>query len=340
MGPPLEIEGRRRVGGLVEFPATLRGLGADPDAVLRCAGLPSNALDDPGTVVSYAQVGALFGCAALATGIDHVGLLSGAGWRLDHLGILGQLVRNSETFGDAMQSVVLHHWLNGAGAAPFLFRADSLVEIGYAVYATGVPHSDHVYDAALAAWLTMIREICGSSWVPSQVFLPRSRPANPAPYQRLFGAPVTFNSDHAALRFPASQLAAPLAGADRERRTLLGPTLTAIGPEPIAPRSHRLVRIMLARGDTTAEALAATLSLSRRTLDRRLKAQDLSFQTVLDAVRYEVARQLLEISSIDIGSIARALGYAEPSPFTRAFKRWSGQTPSEWRRRRRKSPRS
>ena len=339
-GPPLEIEGLRSVGGLVQFPATLRHLGADPEGVLRCAGLRANALDDPGASISYAQVGALFGCAELATGLAHIGLLSGAGWRLDHLGIVGQLVRNSDTFGDAMQSVVLHHWLNGAGAAPFMFRADSLVEIGYALYATGVPHGDHVYDAALAAWITMIRQLLGPGWAPSQVFLPRSRPANTAPYQRLFGVPVTFNSDYAALRFPSAQLAAPIAGADPGRLATLGRALTAIGPEPIAPRSHRLVRIMLARGDTTAESLAATLSLSRRTLDRRLKAQDLSFQAVLDGVRYEAARQLLEISSVDIGSIARALGYTEPSPFTRAFKRWSGQTPSAWRRSRRQPRRA
>jgi AraC-like DNA-binding protein len=339
-GPPLEIEGRRLVSGLAEFPGFLRRLGVEPGAVLRCAGLPPTALDDPQATISYAQVGALFGCAALATGIEHIGLHSGAGWRLDHLGMVGQLVRNSVNFGDAMQSAVLHHWLNGAGAVPFMFRSESVVEIGYALYATGVPHSDHVYDAALAAWITMIRELCGPGWSPSQVFLPRSRPDNTAPYQRLFAAPVTFNSDYAALRFPSALLAVPLPGADAARLAALGEALTAIGPEPIAPRSHRLVRIMLARGDTKAENLAATLSLSRRTLDRRLKAQDLSFQSVLDGVRYEAARQLLEISSVDISSIARALGYTEPSPFTRAFKRWSGQTPSEWRRSRKPSRRA
>jgi AraC-like DNA-binding protein len=335
------IEGTRRVAGLEGVPKLLRRLGADPAAVLRCAGLPPTALDDPDAAISYAQIGALLGCAALATGLEHIGLLTGAGWQLDHLGLVGQLVRNSPTFGDALQSAVLHHWLNGAGGAPFLFRAGSTVEIGYALYATGVPHSDHVYDAALSAWFALLRELRGgASWVPSQVLLPRSRPANVAPYLRTFGAPVTFDSDYAALRFPASQLTERLAGADPRRLVALGQTLTAIGPEPIAPRSHRLVRIMLARGDTKAESLAATLSLSRRTLDRRLKAHDLSFQAVLDGVRYEAAQQLLEISNVDIGSVARALGYTEPSPFTRAFRRWSGQTPSEWRRHRRSSRRA
>ena len=334
--PPLVIGGTRRVSGLTEMPALLRSLGADPGAVLRCAGLPPNALDHPDNAISYTATGALLGCAALATGCEHIGLLTGAGWRLDHAGLVGQLARHSETLGDALQSVVLHHWLNGDGATTFLSRKGAFAELGYALYATGVSHSDHVYDVAVAALLAMLRELCGAAWTPSQVFLPRSRPADPSPYQRLFGCPVVFDSDYATLRFPAASLAERLPYADPSRLFALDRAASVLGPEPIVPRSHRIVRILLARGDTTAEGLAATLSLSRRTLDRRLKAHDVSFQTLLDGVRFEAARQLLEISNVGITEIASTLGYAEPSPFTRAFKRWSGQTPSEWRRRRRR----
>jgi AraC-like DNA-binding protein len=124
------------------------------------------------------------------------------------------------------------------------------------------------------------------------------------------------------------------------RIVALGRAASALGPEPILPRSHRMVRVLLARGDTTADCLAATLSLNRRTLDRRLEAHDVSFQAILDGVRFEAARQLLEISNIGISEIAATLGYAEPSPFTRAFKRWSGHTPSEWRRRQRQARRA
>jgi AraC-like DNA-binding protein len=324
----------------VEIPRLLRRLGADPDAVLRCAGFAPGALDHPGNAISYGEIGALFGCAALATGCEHLGLLTGSAWRLDHLGLVGQLVRHSHTLGDALQSAVLHHWLNGDGAAAFLFREGSFAEFGYALYATGVNHSDHIYDLAIAAHLAMIRELCGAAWTPSQVFLPRSRPADPSPYERVFGSPVTFDSDHAAMRFPADRLAQRLPHSDLGRFAALDRAASALGPEPIVPRSHRMVRILLARGDTTADCLAATLSLNRRTLDRRLKTHDISFQAILDGVRFEVARQLLEISNVGISEIASTLGYAEPSPFTRAFKRWSGHTPSEWRLRQASARRS
>ena len=339
-GAPPIIEGTRRASGFTEIPRLLRSLGADPDAVLRCAGLPSGALDNPDNAIPVARIGALYGCAALATGCEHFGLLTGAAWRLDHVGLVGQLVRHSETLGDALQSVVLHHWLNGDGAAAFLFRKGTLAEFGYTIYATGVSHSDHIYDVAIAAQLTMMRELCGAAWTPSQVFLPRSRPADPSPYQRLFGSPVTFDSDHAAMRFPAERLAEKLPYRDLGRLVALDRAASELGPEPILPRSHRMVRVLLARGGTTADCLAATLSLNRRTLDRRLKAHDVSFQAILDGVRFEVARQLLEISNVGISEIAATLGYAEPSPFTRAFKRWSGYTPSEWRRRQAQARRS
>ena len=80
--------------------------------------------------------------------------------------------------------------------------------------------------------------------------------------------------------------------------------------------------------------LAQTLSLHRRTLSRRLRAQGTTFQAVLDEVRLEAARQLLQGTRTPIEEIAAALCYADVSAFTRAFRRWTGAAPGEWRRRR------
>ena len=75
------------------------------------------------------------------------------------------------------------------------------------------------------------------------------------------------------------------------------------------------------------------LAMHRRTLNRRLKAQGMTFQEILDQVRYEVARELLAETQVAIDDIAAALGYASVSPFVRSFGRWSGTTPGRWRRR-------
>lgn len=116
------------------------------------------------------------------------------------------------------------------------------------------------------------------------------------------------------------------------RKSKLERALNEIAREELVPRLRRAIRVMLAFGDTSADSVAARLSMHRRTFDRRLAACGTSYQAVLDDVRYAVARQMLESTSLPLSEIAGALGYAESSSFVRAFGRWSGTTPTGWRR--------
>jgi AraC-like DNA-binding protein len=84
-------------------------------------------------------------------------------------------------------------------------------------------------------------------------------------------------------------------------------------------------------GHASADQVAALFSITRRTLTRRLSAFDTGFQELVDEIRFEVARQMLEDSGMEILEIAAVLDYAGPNAFTRAFRRWSGTTPAEWR---------
>ena len=71
--------------------------------------------------------------------------------------------------------------------------------------------------------------------------------------------------------------------------------------------------------------------MHRRTLSRRLKGGGMGYRAIANEIRFEIARQLLEDTEVPLGQIAAALGYSEASAFTRAFRRWSGQTPTTWR---------
>jgi AraC-like DNA-binding protein len=98
--------------------------------------------------------------------------------------------------------------------------------------------------------------------------------------------------------------------------------------------THTVTRMLRARvifPDTSLEAVATELSMQPRTLNRRLQAEGKSFRELTNEARFEVARQLLTGTRMEITDIALALGYADPSGFTHAFQRWSGVAPSEWR---------
>jgi len=92
------------------------------------------------------------------------------------------------------------------------------------------------------------------------------------------------------------------------------------------------LRLLMLSGHVSGEDTARMLSMHRRTLNRRLKAQGTTFQSVLDRVRLEAARQLLEGTRLPLDDIAASLGYASVSPFMRSFRRWTGTTPGQWRR--------
>lgn len=94
---------------------------------------------------------------------------------------------------------------------------------------------------------------------------------------------------------------------------------------------RRVLRRELLRESCSAAAIARLFSMHRRTLSRHMSRLGLTFRQVAKEVRFEIACELLENTDMALSQIAAALKYSEPSAFTRAFRRWWGQTPSEWR---------
>lgn len=96
---------------------------------------------------------------------------------------------------------------------------------------------------------------------------------------------------------------------------------------------RRVLRTELLRDSCSAAEIARLFSMHRRTLSRHLRSQGLAFRQVANEVRFGIACELLENTDMALGQIAAMLRYSEPSAFTRAFRRWCGQTPSAWRAR-------
>jgi AraC-like DNA-binding protein len=163
----------------------------------------------------------------------------------------------------------------------------------------------------------------------------RAQPADLLPYRHSFGVKLRFNAGQTAVQLPRSLLDRPVAGSDRSRRKKIEKRILALARSEeldTVTRLRRTLRIALLHRRVDAREIAAQLGMSRRTLHRRLLAHGLRFQGVLDETRAEFARQLLANTRLGIGEIAAIIGYAEPSVFTRSFTRWTGVSPSEWRR--------
>jgi len=96
---------------------------------------------------------------------------------------------------------------------------------------------------------------------------------------------------------------------------------------------RRLIRKQLLFGQCSMEAVAASLGMHRRTLDRKLQRQGAQYGELVDSVKQEVARQLLHDTRLQVQQIAESLHFSTAANFATAFRRWTGKTPSEFRRR-------
>ena len=84
-------------------------------------------------------------------------------------------------------------------------------------------------------------------------------------------------------------------------------------------------------GDPTLNNAASRLGMSPRSLQRRLEAQAITYSDIVDEVRHEIARSLLASTGLDVAEVGATLGYRDPSSFSRAFMRWSGMSPRQFR---------
>ncbi|MCD6071193.1 MAG: AraC family transcriptional regulator [Microvirga sp.] len=101
---------------------------------------------------------------------------------------------------------------------------------------------------------------------------------------------------------------------------------------PLTEDLRRVLRTELLRDSCSATMIAQLFSMHRRTMSRHLRMEGLAFRQVANEVRFEIACELLANTDMALSQIAAVLKYSELSAFTRAFRRWSGQTPSAWRR--------
>jgi AraC-like DNA-binding protein len=322
----------QRVGGFKSVPALIRQLGADPVSVLAHVGLAPDALDGPGQSIPYTALGELLREAATKTECPHFGLLCGRAWHLADLGVAGEVVRNSSRVDMALRALTVHRHLDGEGDLAFLLQRGGVMDLGFAIYHPDVVGANQIYDTLAAAGYNFMRELCGASWAPSEVFLPHAKPPSIEPYRHFFKAPLRFNSEICALRFSTDWLNRPIPEADPVRLRIAETQAEAAGRGDLLPQVYRTSRALLLRGRSSGDDVAQLLAMHRRTLNRRLAAQGVTFHEVLDRVRFKVARELLGDTDLVMDDIAASLAYASVSPFVRSFRRWSGTTPGRWRR--------
>lgn len=323
-----------RIGVMHAIPAVLTSLGCNPAEVLAEVGVDPALFDDPDNLIVRTARGRVFDHCVARTGCGHFGLRLGQQGGLGSFGLVGALVTYSPDVGTAMRNLVRYLHLRVRGSAPTLAVDAGSVTFGYDIYAPEVEDTHQYADGAVAVMFNIARALCGPEWKPVEVRFAHPRPDNDRPFRRFFRAPLRFDAEQYALRFPADWLDRPIPGADRELLALVQRQIDALEARYRADPPElvrRVLRTALLTGRFKAEHVAALFAMHSRTLSRRLKTCGTSFKQLADEGRHEIARQMLDDPHLEIGTIAASLDYADASAFTRAFRRWTGTSPGRWR---------
>jgi len=167
---------------------------------------------------------------------------------------------------------------------------------------------------------------------PSEIRFTHGEPSYREEYDRIFGIPLVFGSSMNAILFGEELLSVRLPQQNQYVSSLLTERAEGLlekleDSKSMRGRVESLLIPILHTGEADMETIARKLSLSRQTLFRKLKAEGVTFEQVLDQLRHKLAREYLNGKNISVNETSYLLGFSDPAAFSRAFKRWTGSSP-------------
>jgi AraC-like DNA-binding protein len=315
-------------------------LDANLHDILREVQMDPDLFSDPERIVPFAQADRLLTECLRATGYEDFGLRSGTIGGAAVTGLVGLVSLNCPTVREGLRTIAEGLKTSNTGGAVTLDVRQGVASVGYTVVAPGVENADQIIDWGMARLANVMRELCGSSWCPERVFLTRAAPGDRSRFDAHFRAPIEFCAPTAKFTFGAAVLDQTVKTRDPSHRDILAPLLDralAEAADDFVFAVRAIVRTQICNRRLTRERVADAMGLSVHALRRWLAKSGIRFGNLADELKLELAEALLRKKK-PIGEIAMALGFADKSAFTRAFKKWVGAPPARWRSERADSP--
>jgi AraC-like DNA-binding protein len=310
--------------------------GVELQRLLEGSGITAGALDNPAKLVTHAQELQVLANALNCSEDAALGLTLGQRMHVSAYGILGYCMLASRTLGEALQLAIEHPALFGSYFKLTLLQVDDEVRLTAAGYRYAPELTVFNTELCLSSLLTVIQDLLGTPLRPRRLLLSYRSPLHGGSYAEKLGCPVEFGASCNALCLDPAILeqALPLADPVSCQHGLLQ-CLQQEAQLQRRPDIREQICQQLASDhgpSSSLEQVAKRLNRSPRTLRRHLQQLNSNFQQLLDEVRFDKARHLLIQTDLPIARIAEQLGYSETASFRHAFQRWSGQSPSHFRR--------
>lgn len=314
--------------------AALNNAGVAARPLFEQAGLADEALDDANARYPVAATARLWRLAVQATGDAAFGLSVAAHYTPTSFHALGYSLLASATLRDAFERIARYFRLStDAGQVSFALEHEHYC-LRLQPLDAARPPPDEALDAYVYLFVRFCRMQLGRAFSPQRIRLARPRPQSLAAFERRLRAPLEFNAGVNELWFEREAFERPLQSANPELARLNDEIvvryLARFARNDLRARVREAVIERLTQGEPSAASIAQALHLSLRSLQRKLAEEGASYDAILTDTRRELALSYLVERGHSVSEITYLLGFADTSSFTRAFKRWTGQTPSAY----------
>jgi AraC-like DNA-binding protein len=313
----------------------LRARGCDPAALFAQAGVDLAALEDPDARIPVQTTARVWRLAIAETRDPCFGLEVARHISPTTFQALGFAILSSGTLREVFERSVRYFRFVSEGATMKLDERRGSYRFAARTTASPPPPEESI-DAFFAVTVRICRILTDRSFAPLGVELRRSSPPDPSPFARCFRAPVVFSAPEDAMTFDKRACDSRLAGARPEVARVIDrvidETIARLRQAQLSDRVRALLVERLPGGEPTQAEIGRAIGLNTRALQRRLSAEGMTYARLIDDTRREMALAYVREARYSLTEVAYLLGFATPGAFTRAFRRWTGRSPSEHRR--------
>ncbi len=309
--------------------------GIDPEPLFWEAGINPDLMKQSGKRYRVRKVKLLWQKAAKAIGDPCFGLKAAELWHPSNFSALGYAMLASATIRTALERMERYYHVISDERVLELNDVEDGMQLTLVFNDTmhDIPERN---DASLAVILNICRVNYLEDLAPVSVTFNHPKPTCSSKFFEYFKCPVTFDAPVNSLTLPLEMADRILPGSNPQlaelNDQLMISYLEKLNPDDITQKVKAVVINQLPSGSVTDESVAKAVYMSNRTLQRKLENAGTTFKILLNETRKDLAKQYLRDQDTSMTEIAFLLGFSENSTFSRAFKRWTGVSPSQYRK--------
>ena len=299
------------------------------ESLFEAVRLSPRLLERPDELILLGPACTLLDTVARKRGLEDIGLLAAGSIKFNSFGRFGELARHTETLFESLNLFTSRITAISTGERLFLNWQGERLFFSHKLALRPFPGMQYADAYALVLMIKAVQQVLGPEWKPDLIVLPEGERLRMKRYEAFFKTNLVFKDDAWAISIPPSRLADPVPAAARPQQ---------VAGELPPPSSGDMIRslgemirpsLRLAYPDIGYAARLSGVSVS--TFKRRLQKAGLTYSELVETERLRLSIELLAQDGVTISDIASELGYTEPGNFTRAFRTWTGLTPSKFR---------